>query len=97
VSHVNGHFHSDLYVSVAITFCHNFSVKLFSYNNTRVYCFGHLEVIFRFDISCIKIDMVLELRLWGERMVFLRHKQLQIAGTTELLLQIFCFVLGRSQ
>jgi hypothetical protein len=52
-----------LYVSAAVIFCHNFSVKLFSDNSPRVYCLSHLEVIFRSEIRCIKIDMVSELRL----------------------------------
>jgi hypothetical protein len=49
-------FLSDLYVSAAVIFCHNFSVKLFSDSSSRVYCLDHLEVIFRSEINCIKID-----------------------------------------
>jgi hypothetical protein len=47
---------SDLYVPIAVIFCHNFSVKLYSDNIPRVYCLGHFEVIFRYEIRCIKID-----------------------------------------
>jgi len=56
---VHGHFLSDLYVFAAVIFCHNFSVKLFNDNIPRVYCLGHLEVIFRSEIRCIKIDTVI--------------------------------------
>jgi hypothetical protein len=41
-------------VFAAVIFCYNFSVKLFSDNSPRVYCLDHLEVIFRYEISCMK-------------------------------------------
>jgi hypothetical protein len=63
VSHVHGLFLFDLYVSTAVIFCHNFSVKLFNDNNPRVYCLDHFEVTFRSEIRCIKIDMVPKLRI----------------------------------
>jgi hypothetical protein len=73
-------------------------VKLFSDNIPRVYCLSHLEVIFRVETICIKINVVSELRPLRERMIiFLRHKQLQIGGATHFLLHIFVFVLGMSQ
>jgi hypothetical protein len=56
VSHVRGCFLSDLCVSAVVNFCHNFNVKLFSDKNPRVYCLGHLEVIFIYEIRCVKID-----------------------------------------
>ena len=54
---VHGWFLSNLDISAAVIFCHTFSVKLFSDNSPRVYCLGHLEVIFRSEIRCIKIDI----------------------------------------
>jgi hypothetical protein len=54
VSHVHGHFLSDLYVPVAVIFCHNFRVKLFN-DNSRVYCLGHLCNVPIFGSHCSMI------------------------------------------